>query len=76
MGMGKNRELLVLFGQKRMYPEINSGRKRSACIVLHVKELRTYLQTRSTKAERFAVETHHFKIQHAEITVEGTASSE
>ena len=28
-------------------------------------KLRTYLQIRTTKAERFAVETHHFKIQHA-----------
>ena len=30
-------------------------------------KLRTYLQIRTTKAERFAVETHHFEIQHAEI---------
>ena len=30
-------------------------------------KLRTYLQIRTTKAKRFAVETHHFKIQHAEI---------
>ena len=28
------------------------------------------------KSRAFAVETHHFKIQHAEITVEGMASSE
>ena len=34
----------------------------------HWQNLRTYRQTRTTKAERFAVETHHFKIQHAEIT--------
>ena len=41
---------------------------RSAYIVLHVRNLRTYLQIRTTKEERFAVETHHSKIQHPEIT--------
>ena len=35
-------------------------------IVLHVQNLRTCLQIRTTKAERFAVEIDHFKIQHAE----------
>ena len=34
-------------------------------------KLRTYLQIRATKAERFAVEAHHFKIQHAEIIGRG-----
>ena len=43
-------------------------RPRSAYFVLHVQNLRTILQIRTTKAERFALETHHFEIQHAEIT--------
>ena len=53
-----------------------SGVLRSAYFVQHVQKLRTCLQIRTTKAEWFAVETHHFKIQHVEITVEGMASSE
>ena len=35
---------------------------QTAYIVLQVQKLRTYLQIRTTKAERFAVETHHFII--------------
>ena len=50
--------------------------QRSAYIVLHVQKLRTCLQIKITKTERFAVETHHFKIQHAKIIVEGMASRE
>ena len=48
----------------------NQGRscRRSAYIILLIQKSRTCLQIRTTKAERFAVETHHFKIQHAEIT--------
>ena len=35
---------------------------QTAYIVLHVQKLRTCLQIRTTKAERFGVETHHFKM--------------
>ena len=48
----------------------------SAYIVLQAQKLRTCLQIRTTKAGWFAAETHLFKIQHAEITVENMAFSE
>ena len=36
-------------------------------IVLHVQKLRTYLQIRTTKAKRFAVETHHLRIHSTSV---------
>ena len=40
---------------------------QTAYIVLHVQKLRTCLQIRITKAERFAVETHYFRIHSTSV---------
>ena len=40
---------------------------QTAYIVLHVQKPRTCLQIRTTKAERFAVETHHFRIHSTSV---------
>ena len=40
---------------------------QTAYIVLRVQKLRTCLEIKITKAERFAVETHHFRIHSTSV---------
>ena len=41
-------------------------------VVLHLQKLRTCLQIRTTKAERFTVETHHFRVHNTSVRAAGT----
>ena len=48
----------------------------TAYIVLHVQKLRTCLQIRTTKAERFAVETHHFRTHSTSVRAARTHNNQ